>query len=498
MPSIRKKISFGFYVFVAIIALLTLISYSDLRYLERRIDSGVVIYEFLDAVLEFRLHEKSYLLHYDPQSLQSTLHYAAAAGNILAADKQAFLALRDEPKLQIMESLLRDYTRLLSEHQALAPNGEPPPPRLMNRAQQLGEQLTTIAESLAQAERVELGRSVSRSQWALLASAVFIALLGTVAGSVLSRVSVRPLAWMEAKLAAIGEGRYSQLEPVSKDLEIVSMSRAVNRMLHEIEVRNRHLMQAEKLVALGTLTSGIAHELNNPLSNISTSCQILMEEIEQHSDADPLEWLGLIDGETERAKRIVQSVLEFSKKNRRREEEVDLGEVIDKSLLLMRQQDNPRIHRGGVPAETKITTDAQKLQQIFINLLRNALDAGGSEVQIRIGAQCIAAADFRLPEGVASGKRVCTANPEGRAVVIEVEDDGPGIAPEILPRVFDPFFTTKDVGHGEGLGLYVTEEIVDLLGGCIGAGNGPRGGARFVVCLPCGEGRCLSAAPKTG
>ena len=83
-------------------------------------------------------------------------------------------------------------------------------------------------------------------------------------------------------------------------------------------------------------------------------------------------------------------------------------------------------------------------------------------------------------------------------LVIEVEDDGPGIPPELLPRVFDPFFTTKDVGHGDGLGLYGTQEIIDLHGGCIGVSSRPGMGARFVICLPYEEEKKESAPRGEG
>lgn len=498
MPSIRQKISFGFYGFVAIVGFLALFAYSDLRYLEQRIGSGVAIYEFLDAVLEVRLQEKNFFLYANERNLQATLDYTGKAETILNENRQAFLALQTDPELRAMESLLRDYIQGWSRYRDLSTSGGEPAAPTKDSIRQMGERLTRVAERLAKAERGELSKSVSRSQWALLASVVIIALLGIVAARLLSRVSLRPLAWLEAEFAAIGDGRYNQLDPVSRDQEIVSMSRAVNRMLNEIEVRNRHLMQSEKLISLGTLASGVAHELNNPLSNISSSCQILMEEIKQRSPTDPMEWLEQIDQETERARLIVQAVLEFSKENRIRKAAVDLHEVIGRSLLLMGQKDNFRIRTSGIPKRTRLHADAQKLQQVFINLFQNAVDAGGPNVQIEVRSESMTGRDFTMPEGMVTGKGYCAANPDGRVLMIEVEDDGPGIPPEVLPRVFDPFFTTKDVGHGEGLGLYVTQGIIDLHEGCIGVGNQPGMGARFVICLPCEEEKEQSAPPEYG
>ena len=498
MPSIRRKIALGSYALVAIIALLALFAYSDLRYLEQRIDSGVAIYDFLDAVLETRLEEKNFLQSADAEDLRSALAYAQEATSILQANRHAFLVLQAEPELQGLEALLREYSAGLSLYRDLPLDGGHRTEQPIDEVPRQGERLTTIAEALAAAERKELRTSVSRSRGALLASVLIVALLGVAAAHLLSRFSVRPLAWLEAELVAIGEGRYNQLQPVSRDREIVSVSQAVNRMLDDIDVRNRSLLQSEKLASLGTLASGVAHELNNPLSNISTSCQILMEEIEQKSPTDPMEWLEQIDRETDRARLIVKSILEFSNENRVHRTEVDLQEIIGKSLLLMGQKGNVRIRTDAVTKEIRIHADAQKLQQVFINLFKNAMDAGGTNVGIEVSARTATGADVHLPRGMVPGKRYCTLDCSDCALVIEVEDDGPGIPPDVLPRVFDPFFTTKDVGHGEGLGLYVSQEIIDLHGGCIGVSSEPGKGARYRICLPCEwpKGKRAEAIPQ--
>jgi two-component system NtrC family sensor kinase len=490
MPSIRRKIGLGSAAFAAIIALLALLAYSDLRYLERRIEAGVAVYDFLDAVLDIRLEEKTFLLSANVQQLKAALAHAEMAKRILASNRRAFLALRTvgtDLELRAVEALLGDYT------EALARYPEPPFESGWQNAgaeedlQKPGESLVKIAEALAKAERTTLATSVKRSQQALLASIVIVALLGIAAARSLSRVSMRPLSWLEAELTAIAEGRNNQLLPISRDREIVSVSRAINRMLDEIQTRNRHLLQSEKLSSLGTLASGVAHELNNPLSNISSSCQILMEELEQQSGTDPLEWLRQIDSETERARHIVKSILDFSKENRLDQMEVNVREIISKSLLLMGLEGSPRIAMSAVRNDIWIYADGQRLQQVFINLFKNAIDAGTPKVSIQVRARRISSEDFQFPPGTVTGKRFCTADSAGRVLVIEVEDDGSGIPAELLPRVFDPFFTTKDVGHGDGLGLYVAQEIIDLHGGCVGISSQPGKGARILICLPLDE-----------
>jgi signal transduction histidine kinase len=106
-------------------------------------------------------------------------------------------------------------------------------------------------------------------------------------------------------------------------------------------------------------------------------------------------------------------------------------------------------------------------------------------VRVTVSARVRDAAGFQMPDHSVCGRSEAPAAVGARLVLITVADSGPGIAPEVLPRVFDPFFTTKDVGHGSGLGLYVSQEIVHQHGGCIGVSSRPGEGTRFLIALPC-------------
>jgi two-component system NtrC family sensor kinase len=289
--------------------------------------------------------------------------------------------------------------------------------------------------------------------------------------------------WMQSQLAAIGAGRRQLQPPSSQDAELLAMNRALQHLDGEIEARDRQLLQAEKLASLGTLVSGIAHELNNPLSNISSSCQILLEEFQQESGVDPLPWLKQIDDETERAKEIVQSVLSFSRETRFNARECPLASLIDEALRLIGRLRRERIEVD-VPPGLHAWVDQHRLQQVVVNLLNNALDAGGPEVHIGLRARMVDAATWQLPPGAVHGRRACPPRQGGELLVLEVWDDGPGIPAEHLARIFDPFFTTKEEGQGHGLGLFVSHEIIDRHGGCIAAAPREGGGSRFFLCLP--------------
>jgi len=483
MASIRQKISFGFYSFAATVVLLATLAYSDLRYLEWRIGSGAAIADFLGAVLELRRYEKNYFLYGTRSDLDTAASFVDQAQSILREHRSAFVALAGDGKIERLDRLLDSYRQGIAAHgEGEGTDGSEDKP-IQSEVRDLGRYLAEMAESLAQEERTELAGASKRAQQMLLGAVGMVLVFGIFAARVLSRTAVKPMAWLESKLAAIGEGRFNQVEPVSRDREIVSMSRAVNRMLGEIEARNRHLVQSEKLASLGTLVSGVAHELNNPLSNISSSCQILIEELREGGETDPMEWLQQIDDETERARRIVQTLLEFSRERSFEKHTVRLRPLVEKALLLLGRRKRARVELD-VPADLTASVDPQRLQQALVNLIKNADDAGGPEISIRVTARTCAGADFRIPEGAVSGRMSCPARSVERVLVIEVEDDGPGIPAEVLPRVFDPFFTTKDVGKGSGLGLYVVQEIVDRHDGCIGVQSSVGQGTRFIVCLP--------------
>jgi signal transduction histidine kinase/CheY-like chemotaxis protein len=233
------------------------------------------------------------------------------------------------------------------------------------------------------------------------------------------------------------------------------------------------MLQTEKMAALGQLVSGIAHELNNPLTAIMGYAQLLLGhglKPGQLSEAKK------VYHEAERARRIVKNLLYFARENKPERSLVDINEIIERTLALRSYElrvENIAVDCDLAPDLPKTMADPYQLQQVVLNLVINAEQA--------------------LIEGRGQGhvwiRTRHLRQRTGDRILIEIADDGPGIAPEITSRIFDPFFTTKPPGVGTGLGLSIVYGIVHQHGGEVTFDNQSGLGARFTVELP------VAAAP---
>ena len=335
-----------------------------------------------------------------------------------------------------------------------------------------------------------LERAVQESQWFLLIFLLAIGLAIYVVGRQLKRLVLTPLKKLESRLKPIAEGRFNQLQPPSSDREFMTFTDAFNRMLKELEIRQRRMLQSEKLASLGILASGVAHELNNPLSNISSSCQLLMEELAE-ADPDQLNtWLKQIDSETERGRNIVRTLLDFGSQRNFQKHRVKLSDLVNETETIIGKtlkQYSANLTLN-IPPDLMLDVDKQRLQQLFINLIQNALHAAGQGVHVRISAMVCEKGVSMIPEGAeVAGNLKCITDYDGQFIEILVADDGPGIPIEHVSKVFDPFFTTSEPGQGAGLGLFIVQEIVREHDGCLAIASRPGKGTQVIVLLPAEE-----------
>jgi PAS domain S-box-containing protein len=245
--------------------------------------------------------------------------------------------------------------------------------------------------------------------------------------------------------------------------EIVGSVR-VARDVTERKQMQEQLIMTERLASIGELASGIAHELNNPLTSVIGFSQLLME---RNTTDDIREDLGLVYSEAQRAAGIVKNLLTFARKHSPVEQLSQINNVIEDVLRLRAYEQ--RVNNIGVDKRfasdlPEIMVDYFQMQQVFLNIIINA--------------------EYFMTQEHNRGTLTITTERFDNIVRISFADDGPGISKENLRRIFNPFFTTKEVGKGTGLGLSICHGIVTGHGGNIYARSRPGKGATFVVELP--------------
>ena len=475
--SLRGKITLGYYAVAAIILVASLFFVGELRTLEARVIRGQRATDLFDAALEIRRFERNFFLHQQLADQAENSRYLALTNQMLRNNQADFLAIVSRDQLQQLQTSLDEYQHEMATVTLADPNKiKVKEPRIRN----LGKEIVRIAEDMAKLERRQIQSTLVWFRTVLLGVIFTMALLIVAIGRVLSQRVVRPLKEIESSVAAISANHRESLSAPSDDREIISIITAFNHMLKELALRQKSLMRSERLASLGTMLSGVAHELNNPLSNISTSCQILQEELGVSDTLTQKQYLQQIDQQTERARIIVRALLDFSREQAFLKGPVKLLPLVRQTLGFVRGEVSAKsVVQLSIPDDLYVEADAQRLQQVFVNLISNALAELRPNGHIVIAAQALHVNG--PPPGNALGSS-CEA--VGEVVQISVADDGPGIASEILARIFDPFFTTKEVGHGMGLGLFVVYEIIEEHGGCISVQSTPGQGAIFTLRLP--------------
>ncbi|MGZ4790026.1 MAG: ATP-binding protein [Terriglobales bacterium] len=260
---------------------------------------------------------------------------------------------------------------------------------------------------------------------------------------------------------------------LANSIDRVKLYEETSKAYENLRRTQEQLLQSEKMSAVGQLISGVAHELNNPLTAILGYAQLLEgEELSEHAK----EYVSKLFKQAQRTQRVVQNLLSFARQRKPSRMPVDVRRILEDTLAL-RDYDlnlhNIAIDRTFAHTIPAVVADAHQLEQVFLNIINNAVDAmlehsRGGRLEVEIATR--------------SGQ-----------IVVRVRDTGPGI--KEVNRIFDPFYTTKAVGKGTGLGLSICYGIIKEHGGDIRAYNHPDGGAVLEVLLPTADAEPLPVTP---
>jgi two-component system, NtrC family, sensor kinase len=323
--------------------------------------------------------------------------------------------------------------------------------------------IVRVAMAGQPAEADALARARRLLFWLSLVDGVVLLLAGAF---ILGRYVVRPVEALSRAARRVAQGDLGHVVPEQGAGEITDLCCSFNQMSVALREQREQIVRSEKLASVGRLAAGVAHEVGNPLAAVLGYAEILAAG--RATPDDVADQANRIRAETTRIHRILQELLEYSRPPREETGPVEIGPLLDVALSLLAPQPRMRavvVERDLSPDLPPAAGSSGRVTQVLVNLLLNAADAMQGAGRVTVGAR--ARAD---------------------RIEIRVADSGPGVAPEVRPRLFEPFFTTKDPGLGIGLGLAVCQSIVEAMGGTIRLDEQARSGATFVVTLPVWRG----------
>jgi len=456
----------------AILGLLIWLSYFFIVYLEiHSINQTTIslerVEDLYNTILEIRRYEKNYLLYQGQENIVETNRYLDHARQIYAELASEKSSSRNRETLNKLNDAFQEYSSGLASLNTLEND------RISDEAVQevirgAGKRMVDYSRDLLNQSRRKVAQAAHKAlNWPLI-SVGLILILFVIGAFLVNRKLVRPLVELERATEKIGRGDFSLIRHTSNiESEVDRLVLSFNKMVEELEARQEQIIHTRKIASLGTLVSGVAHELNNPINNIILTIDTLVggRKISEERKAT---LLNDILTQAIRANGIVKNLLDFSRAETSTNQDVDLTSLLSETIKIAGNQitiNKINLHQDIASDLPLVWGNRQELQQVFLNLVINAVQA--------------------MPSG--GGLNVTAEEDKNRRIIVRIQDTGGGISPDHLPHIFDPFFTTKEVGQGTGLGLSVSYGIIKKQGGRIEVSSHEGKGSTFTVVLPTKE-----------
>jgi len=464
--NLRTKLIIGFTAFLVVATWINLIFLKDFDSFQKNVRMFEQASNISNLILEIRRYEKNFIIGNARDDYDTAAIFVNRVIDYIEDIKQD-IDSEYRKTLGILEQKIQQY---MIHFRDLRDNCTDPSSSAdciyREALQNLGADMVTLAERLAKDSQAAVEKFARESKIKLTLYFSFLIVFSLIGMIVFFITIARRLKTLESAANAIATGDYKSLPESKLNDEVQIVFKAFDRMVEVLEERQELLFQAEKLSSLGTLTSGVAHQLNNPLNNITTSCQLALDEMKEQQDtAFVLKKLNTIEEETQRAAEIVRGLLEFSRRDMFTQRPASLKKLIGTavSLVISDVPTGIRIIQD-IPDDLTANIDEQKMKEVIINLIINSIQAIKEE----------------------TGTIVITAehDSDNNDIVINISDTGIGVEEESIQQIFDPFYTTKEVGKGTGLGLAVVYGIIKKHQGTISVRNNEEKGATFTITLP--------------
>jgi two-component system NtrC family sensor kinase len=458
---IEHKIILSYISNIVLILLIGIFSLNNMNIVLTKLRFVEIADDLNASFLEMRISEKNYFLYEDRTALDDIENKInITMGSIDAVKKDITAAIGEDNLVQLKEYLQR-YAAAIDKIRSNTRKDAPSEAKL--RAE--GQKLREFFKNITRIERRSVNTIILKSKKVLFISFLVILLLSVFGGRFISKKIVESMRDIEGLAVSISEGSFKKIEDIRSDDECASVIRAMNFMSDELKNREEEIIQSKKLASLGILTAGVAHELRNPLNNISMVAQNFVDMYDSLDREHRIGLMNKVEEETKRIEEIVKNLLDFAKPKVANLEEADINRTVRKAVNLMQNTldiSNIELRLSLDPSVPHVFIDGPQIQQVLVNLILNAVQA-------------------MSPGGKLSIKTLGSHG--GDSVIIEVSDTGKGIPHEFLPYIFDPFFSTKGV-EGTGLGMSISYGIIKNHKGSIRVESVINEGTKFTIELP--------------